>query len=78
MIDIIDLKERLRRGFGGMVPPVCDEAANRIEELERKLHDKDTALKESRQLYADAKERIKYLESITHKQGTSSDYFNLR
>ena len=26
-----DLTERLRSGFGGMVPPVCDEAATRIE-----------------------------------------------
>jgi len=28
-----DLTVRLRRGFGGLVPPVCDEAANTIEEL---------------------------------------------
>ncbi len=28
-----DLTERLRSGFGGMVPPVCDEAANKIERL---------------------------------------------
>lgn len=27
------LTERLRSGFGGMVPPVCDEAANEIERL---------------------------------------------
>lgn len=28
-----DLTVRLRRGFGGLVPPVCDEAANEIERL---------------------------------------------
>ena len=28
------LTERLRRGFGGLVPPVCDEAANEIERLQ--------------------------------------------
>lgn len=31
------LTERLRRGFGGLVPPVCDEAANEIERLQREL-----------------------------------------
>ena len=28
-----DLQTRLRQGFGGMVPPVCDEAANEIDKL---------------------------------------------
>lgn len=28
-----DITVRLRRGFGGMVPPVCDEAANEIDRL---------------------------------------------
>ena len=28
-----DLLVRLRRGFGGMVPSICDEAANEIERL---------------------------------------------
>ena len=27
-----DLTERLRAGFGGIVPPVCDEAANEIDD----------------------------------------------
>ena len=29
----MNLIERLRIGFGGMVPPVCDEAADEIERL---------------------------------------------
>lgn len=28
-----DMLRRLRSGFGGLVPPVCDEAANEIERL---------------------------------------------
>jgi len=28
-----DLTVRLRTGFGGLVPQVCDEAANEIEKL---------------------------------------------
>lgn len=28
-----DITERLRRGFGGLVPPVCDEASNIIDDL---------------------------------------------
>lgn len=32
-----DLIERLRRGFGGIVPRVCDEAANEIESLQSRL-----------------------------------------
>lgn len=28
-----DLPQRLRHGFGGLVPSVCDEAANEIERL---------------------------------------------
>lgn len=28
------LSERLRSGFGGLVPSICDEAANRIDNLE--------------------------------------------
>jgi len=28
-----DLPTRLRRGFGGLVPPICDEAANEIDRL---------------------------------------------
>jgi hypothetical protein len=28
------LTQRLRSGFGGIVPPICDEAANRIDNLE--------------------------------------------
>jgi hypothetical protein len=33
------LTERLRSGFGGLVPPVCDEAANEIERLQRERDD---------------------------------------
>ena len=28
-----DITVRLRRGFGGLVHPICDEAANEIEHL---------------------------------------------
>lgn len=28
------LTQRLRSGFGGLVPPICDEAANKIDNLE--------------------------------------------
>jgi hypothetical protein len=28
------LSQRLRSGFGGIVPPICDEAANRIDNLD--------------------------------------------
>jgi hypothetical protein len=31
------LTVRLRRGFGGLVPPVCDEAANELERLQREV-----------------------------------------
>jgi hypothetical protein len=34
-----DITERLRSGFGGMVPPVCDEAAETIESLRQQLDD---------------------------------------
>lgn len=34
-VDKRPLTERLRSGFGGLVPPVCDEAANEIERLQR-------------------------------------------
>jgi hypothetical protein len=36
-IDPRPLTERLRSGFGGLVPPVCDEAANHIDFLEREV-----------------------------------------
>ena len=32
MTDARHLTERLRSGFGGIVPPICDEAANVIDE----------------------------------------------
>lgn len=35
--DEVDIVERLRRGFGGIVPPISDEAANLIEELRFEL-----------------------------------------
>ena len=34
-----NLTERLRRGFGGLVPPICDEAANKIETLRTEYSD---------------------------------------
>ena len=33
----IEITIRLRRGFGGLVPPICDEAADYIESLEQRL-----------------------------------------
>lgn len=32
-----DITVRLRRGFGGIVPPICDEAANEIARLRSEL-----------------------------------------
>lgn len=38
MEDNRPLTERLRSGFGGMVPPICDEAANEIDKLRAVLN----------------------------------------
>ena len=35
-----DITVRLRRGFGGLVPPVCDEAANEIDRLRGILNER--------------------------------------
>ena len=41
-----DLTARLRRGFGGMVPPICDEAANEIEAMRDTIRTANQALLE--------------------------------
>lgn len=37
MNDLRDITEQLRSGFGGLVPPVCDEAAGNIQQLRTEL-----------------------------------------
>jgi len=46
-VDERPLVERLRSGFGGLVPPVCDEAANELEALALKLHNSVEQLKQA-------------------------------
>jgi len=43
-----DLIVRLRRGFGGIVPPVSDEAANAIESLQDRITSLKAALSRHR------------------------------
>jgi len=56
-IDMTDIVERLRRGFGGLVRPICEESANEIESLRQQLSEAHRALAKEKAMLADYEHR---------------------
>jgi hypothetical protein len=64
----IDICERLRRGFGGLAPPVCDEAANEIERLRLELA-------ENKRINMDHKLSLDIIARAAHEPEASKPQF---
>lgn len=64
-----DITVRLRRGFGGLVPPVCDEAANEIDRLRLK-DEKLNAIAATLDYWLKSQKLQRDKESIATNDGT--------
>jgi len=69
MSEQADICVRLRRGFGGLVPPICDESANTIAQLREMSAELLAALKYSHR-FLDAfsiEQDTKYVAAVIAK-----------
>lgn len=61
------LTERLRSGFGGIVPEICDEAANVIDKLERELARANSAHDVHMAEIAGLRERLTHFSDLVQR-----------